>query len=112
MLVVANLLTVSILFWINANQDAQAFFTFSELVLVYTKLLVSHRLFDNLCYLIRMILEILSYIRSFMLVLIIYVFAFAIGFFQSGNAKDFPNDDGTVPSRSAFLDLSCTKYMT
>jgi len=73
------------LYWSEQPEDAIAFFTSFSLVLVFTKVLIAMRVFDQLRYLIRMILEILRNMISFMVVIIAYIISFTLVMYQSRN---------------------------
>lgn len=66
------------LYWGDADKNAQTFFISMSLILSYTKMLLLLRVLDSMRYLIRMILEVLRDIGSFIVVMVVYLFAFSM----------------------------------
>ena len=83
-------IAMSFLIWTDANPDVQSFFVSSVAVLFFTKFLLVLRVLDRLRSLIRMMIEVIKDMSSFLIVIIVYTFAFAVIFFQSRRAY---NDD-------------------
>jgi len=80
-------LVMAVLFWADSAEEPQALFTSFSLVLAFTKLLVVLRVVDQLRYLIRMILEILRDMISFMTVILVYILSFSLVMYHSRNGQ-------------------------
>ena len=80
---IASHFTMLALIWTDAPQSAQRLFISFALLFSYTKLLSLLRVRSDIRYLIRMLIEILRDSLSFMAVSSIYLFAFAMIFYQS-----------------------------
>ena len=94
MLLLSVTIVISALFWTEANADALSFFVSTGVILFFSKTLISFRVIDQLRNFIRMIIEVLKGMRAFLIIIVSYLIAFAIIFYQSRRAisDDSPED--------------------
>ena len=85
-LLFSSVVTMSALFWTQASVDGLSFFVSIASILFYTKFLLSLRVIDQMRNLIRMIIEVINDIGSFLVVITVYIIAFSVIFFQDRRA--------------------------
>ena len=100
-LLISNVITISALFWGQGNASALSFFVSTASILFYTKILLSLRVIDQMRNLIRMIIEVIKDMISFLIIITVYIVAFSIIFFQDRRAVndksiDFDNFAGDL----------------
>ena len=95
----ASQIISAILYWTSQGTLAESIFISTSILLLYTKLLISLRVFDQLRHMIRMILEILNDSKGFMVVIFTYAFALAILVFRNRNVQQDSDGSGiyTLP---------------
>ena len=100
-LLVSSVVTMSALFWTQASVDGLSFFVSIASILFYTKILLTLRVLDQMRNLIKMIIEVIKDIASFLIVITVYIIAFSVIFFQDRRAIgddsiDFDNFAGDL----------------
>jgi WD40 repeat protein/signal transduction histidine kinase len=88
MLLIILTVIISSLFWTHSNVDALSFFVSFASILFMTKALLACRVVDQLRNLIRLIIEVIKDMTSFLVVIASYTVAFAIAFFQKRRADE------------------------
>ena len=111
MLLVSVTIIISALFWTEANEDALNFFVSTGVVLYFSKTLISFRVIDQLRNLIRMIIEVLKGMRAFLIIIISYLVAFAIIFYQSRRAMSDDSPEDSVDKGNFANDLMEIFYL-